>query len=643
MRRHLIVLVAVLGCGGSGSKTGGTGGSSGSTGSGGTNTGPAPGPGPGVTGGGQIGGGKAGGDGPPVQPVGESSYWLQNTSLKVQPSTAPGTMGGTMAIEGARGATESYQIVLRGALSGVDATPTALTDGMGDTIPAGNVQLFREAFTNFAGITVMGGTVPAPAKSPTSDGMVPDALIPLHDPYTGDSLGAPFDVAAGKNQPLWVDVRIPIDQPFGTYTGAVTLSSSGASITVPVSVTVWDVTLPDMRAIPTWFKMDYNYLEKYHAGVHDCYYASCKSDSLPRQIIKRYQELMHQHRIDPKSTLVSFPNGCSTTPDFSSLDSGLAPYMDGSYWADGVPSSVLPAPFGPGDTASNPQSCGQTTYTAIAKAWATHLKDKGWFDRTYVYAEDEPSDTELPTIAQQAQWMSAGDADWKARIFDTTMANTTSAPILDPAIGIYVLCLKCYDSWYFMGGNVYGRTQWATRLQQGMKFWFYESNAQGPPYAGLPSNTLDAAEPRMMMWGSWYEGATGFLYWAVDNWDDADPWGPNIQFNKTGDGVIIYPGDHSGTNTGKGSPAGIAMAGPVPTIRLKMTRSGLQDWALFLLADRNGMRDAAKTQVATVYGQLGGCDYTGCPKPLNGTWYWKTDYTMMQAARRSIVNALLGK
>jgi hypothetical protein len=79
--------------------------------------------------------------------------------------------------------------------------------------------------------------------------------------------------------------------------------------------------------------------------------------------------------------------------------------------------------------------------------------------------------------------------------------------------------------------------------------------------------------------------------------------------------VIIYPGDHSGTNTGKGSPSGIAMAGPIPTIRLKMTRSGLQDWALFLLADRAGKRDMAKAAVASVYSQMGGCDYAGC-KPL---------------------------
>jgi hypothetical protein len=671
MKKLSVIVVALLaGCGGSSSQTGGggssgTGGPSGSSGAGtsgagtsgagtsgagtsgagtsgtGGGGGPAIGPGPGVTGGGQVGGGTQGGTGPTVTAMGESSYWLQNTSIKVQPSTAAGTAGGTIAIEGARGATESYQVVLRGALTGVDATISDLSDGAGHTIAAGNVLLFREAFIDFTSVTTMGGTKPAPKSSPTNDGLVPDALIPFHDPYTGAALGAPFDVAASKNQPVWVDVRIAIDQPYGTYTGSITFTPSGGSaIRVPLAVTVWNVTLPDMRAIPAWFKLDYNYLEKYHAGVHDCFYSSCSATSAARKVIKNYQELLHEHRVDPKQVLVPYPNGCTnTSPSFSDMDTALAPYMDGSYWDDGVPSSILQVPLGPG-AGSDLQSCGQAKTSAVAAAWSAHLKAKGWWDRAYSYAEDEPSESDYPAIAAQAGWMDQGDPDWKTHIFDTTIPTATSTAMLDPVMGLWVVCLKCYDSWNYPDGHVYGRTQWATRLQNGQHLWFYESNAQGAPYPGLASNTLDGAEPRIMMWGSWYEGANGFLYWAVDNWSDANPWGPNIDFGKTGDGVIIYPGDHSGTNTGKGSPSGIATAGPIATIRLKMTRSGLQDWALFLLADRAGKRDMAKTQVATVYSQLGGCDYSGC-NPINGSWYWKTDYALMSTARKNIVSALL--
>jgi hypothetical protein len=83
------------------------------------------------------------------------------------------------------------------------------------------------------------------------------------------------------------------------------------------------------------------------------------------------------------------------------------------------------------------------------------------------------------------------------------------------------------------------------------------------------------------------------------------------------------------------------MAGPVASIRLKMTRAGLQDWALFLLADRNNLRDLAKRELGAVYSQLGACEYQGCDPPLNGSWFWKTDYDLMNTARRNIVTALL--
>src|SRR5262249_48967131 len=296
------------------------------------------------------------------------------------------------------------------------------------------------------------------------DGQVPDPLLPLHDPYTGNALGAPFDVASGKNQPLWLDVRIAIDQPFGTYTGSIDFAASGgSSVKVPVSVTVWDITLPDMRSIPARFRLDYSLIENYHAGVHDCYYSRCGATSGPRQVITRYQELMHQHRIDPQQTLIPYPNGCmNTSPDFTDYDAAMAPYMDGSYFADGVPSSILEAPLRPA-AGSDFEKCGQANSSAVSKAWASHLKAKGWFDRTYVYAEDEPSESDSQAIATQAGWMDMGDPDWKPRIFDTTYATAMTAAIFDPVMALWVLCLKCYDKWYVTDGSVYGRTEWAAR------------------------------------------------------------------------------------------------------------------------------------------------------------------------------------
>lgn len=599
--------------------------------------------GSGVSGAGQVGGGTKGGTGTPVSPAGESSYWIQNTSQKVQPTTVPPRMGGPAAIEGARGSVESFQIVLRGSLSVADVVSTDLSDGAGNVIPASLIQLFREDYIDFSKVTSGSGTLPVPANSPTKDGRIPDPLVPVHDPYTGKQVGLPLKVADGTNQPIWVDVRIPISQPYGTYTGSI--SFAGTEIKVPLSLTVWNITIPDMRSVPAWFQMAYEYIGAYHAGVDDCYSTRCTAES--REIIRRYQELVHEHRCDPRQTLLPDLGACPvpSASDWSQLDAALGPYMDGSYFDDGVPSSLVAASYSPHGSDWGPPGCSQSEMTASAKAVGAHMKEKGWFDRTYVFAEDEPPGSDIAAIAQQASWLVQGDPDWYSRIFDTVVATTETTKLLDPYMRTFVVCLSCFDKWRYQpgygGDDVLGRADWVVRIAQGKQFWLYESNAQGAPYPGFSSNTLDAAEPRMVMWASWFERASGFLYWNISAWDSKDPWGPNTRYEKAGDGVLIYPGDHSGTNTGKGSPQGIAIQGPIPSLRLKMIRSGFQDWALFLLAEKQGLRDRVMKEMGSVYSQLGGCTWDGCPKPPNGSWFWRTDYDLMSAVRRNVVDAML--
>ena len=151
--------------------------------------------------------------------------------------------------------------------------------------------------------------------------------------------------------------------------------------------------------------------------------------------------------------------------------------------------------------------------------------------------------------------------------------------------------------------------------------------------------TLDGAEPQMLMWGSWFERATGFLYWAVNAWDEMG-WGPHTGWHKVGDGVLIYPGHHDGQLAPVGSPPEVELEGPIPSYRLKMIRAGLQDWALFSRADELGLGDYAREQVAQVYGQFGGCTYEGCAPPISG-FLWTTDEEAMNEIRANIADAII--
>jgi hypothetical protein len=224
---------------------------------------------------------------------------------------------------------------------------------------------------------------------------------------------------------------------------------------------------------------------------------------------------------------------------------------------------------------------------------------------------------------------------------DTTSPQASNVNVLNPALGIYCVALAWYDDWNAHGA-IYGRKDWPSLFALGKKLWFYESNAQDAPYVTFATNTLDGLEPVIMMWGSWYEHATGFLYWDIAAWDTKDPLGPTIAFNKTGDGVLVYPGNHDGLLAPVGSPAGVSIDGPLPSYRLKMVRQGLEDWALFGLAEDLGLGDVARQEVAKVYSQLGGCTYQGCPAPASG-FFWKSDEALLAEVRRNVAKAIVDK
>jgi hypothetical protein len=85
----------------------------------------------------------------------------------------------------------------------------------------------------------------------------------------------------------------------------------------------------------------------------------------------------------------------------------------------------------------------------------------------------------------------------------------------------------------------------------------------------------------------------------------------------------------------------VTIDGPIPSYRLKQVRAGLQDWALFQLAEDQGLGTEARTEVARVYGQLGGCEWQGCPEPENGSFFWLSDGALMDEVRRNVAALLI--
>jgi hypothetical protein len=193
------------------------------------------------------------------------SVYVANEFERVRPGGAPGSTH-TAVLGAARNEYAPFQIVVHAGESGlkrVNAAAGPLKAKRGETIPGSRITLYREHFIEVKKLS---------PKSKGELGWYPDALIPFVDPSTGKPplqgrfSAAPFQIPSNSNQPLWVDVQVPKEAVPGDYEGAVTVSAQGEKpIKVPVHLTVWDFTLPDMH----WLTFQIDRAEGKNTGLEE--------------------------------------------------------------------------------------------------------------------------------------------------------------------------------------------------------------------------------------------------------------------------------------------------------------------------------------------------------------------------------------
>jgi hypothetical protein len=509
--------------------------------------------------------------------------------MKILPEDAPGDEW-MAVLRAARNESESFQMALRDdeeAVLGVDAVVSNLWGPPGSVIPRENVRLYREHLVEVTIPSFRFGVV----GNPRWVGEYPDPLVPFRDPYdpTHPPVGAPFDVPVGRSLAIWVEVEAPADAAPGIYVGALTVTSENQGPTVvPILLQVWDIAIPAERRVATSYGFSHNLVLDYHGGPDG------RWDEESQRILQRYEDELHGHRVDTTrlhygvSTPFRFDENGELLPvDWSAYDAAVGPRLSGEYYSDGIgPARFNAGFFCPGRRGGLEESLTDEQYQACAAAFAAHLVEMGWMDRAYIYVRDEPflEPISYLRIAEDIALMVEADPAWEGRFLCTSFYTD----LLAGSIGIWCPDTIYYDEWYlgWLGIRFYGREEFPERFALGEELWFYVCNANMPPYAGYDIDSLYAYEPRMLMWQSWYEGATGFLYWRTNYWQREDPWGTLIDpvtfpiIARNGDGFLLYPGDHDGTAAPAGSPEEIALDGPVGTVRLKATRDGLEDWEL---------------------------------------------------------------
>ncbi|MCC6143666.1 MAG: DUF4091 domain-containing protein [Candidatus Hydrogenedentes bacterium] len=511
------------------------------------------------------------------------ALWWAPSGWKISQSRpAPKDAGAALKIAAARNEAEAAQFVLRprAGLKQLAIVPGELAGPEGAVLPASAIDVLRVRYVHVAQATDEAGGL----------GWWPDPLPPL---------AAPLDLAAGENQPFWVRVNVPADQPAGVYSGAIALAAEGYSGTVPVEIEVYDFTLPTRATCQTAFGFSIGRAFEYQ---------NVTEPEDKRLVWDRYLENLSAHRITPYDPVqldglkYHWPE---ITPELEANPDQLQVQFDWAAWDAALTQAFehygfntinLPHPgLGSGTfhSRSEPELLGygeeSPIYQALFRSYYSqleaHLAEKGWLDEAYIYWFDEPDPKDYSFVMNGFHKLEAAAPGIRRMLTEQVEPGLVGGP------NLWCPILDAFDP-----------ETAAPRQAQGEEFWWYVCTGPKAPYLGLFIDR-PATDLRAWLWLTYKYNIQGILVWAIDYWSSSsaypdqpqnpyeDPMGWVSGYSTpsgvrlpwgNGDGRFIYPPEAAAD----GRPAGPVLEGPVDSVRWEMLRDGIEDYEYFVILKR---------------------------------------------------------
>ncbi len=426
----------------------------------------------------------------------------------------------------------------------------------------------------------------------------PDALIPQFSECSNTQSPLFSDIKVpdkkGGLQSTWLDIFVPKNQPEGLYKARVKVSlDSGESTEIPIELNIWPATLPD--------KPNFDAVGEIYRAYRLEGAGNNPSSAAWRKMSHCYQKMAHKHRMVFMERTPLIDAGESWTV----YDKLFDPMLSGSLFSAGnnyigpgenTPVGVWRTPWLQAYDVElkDPITEQQLKqYTGLAKEWSQHAKEKGWRNTdffAYIFDEvDGPTKEPELTIKRRnylamaheqmknvQDALDAGSGDKSIDLLWTSHSNPFQW------YGIEQLDLSNTIRLWAPNAHAASPVFMSLKKRQGSKIWFYHS---GHPAVGIHS--INASGVEMRTWG--VIGARyqfdGQLMWAVNLGLDEKPFSRpsyKAEDDRFGNGVMVYPGNQLEIIGFPSSP------GPIPSMRLKAWRQGLQDAELAILASGNG-------------------------------------------------------
>ncbi len=516
-----------------------------------------------------------------------------------------------ISLHGARNEFVSFQIIVESGepSSQIEVTFDSLVGPDGVKIKGKNIALFKAWYSKVVDRSK------GYEETSLGPGWYPDALLPA-DEDGSLSFSIPSDVnhigQSQKNQTVWIDVYIPKDRrkaPPGDYQGQIQVKSLAGQKTIKVLLKIWDFELP----------------EEIHCRG-DIWNSSLKRME-PEQELLWYQ-MAHRHRFHPGVAGYApkvTGTGDDLRLDWTEYDERLSLYFDGSaftekhgYWGPGygVPIPHIQLPFdcnkperkGGWPVQIGPEWKPDADYEA---SWLEACKQtKEHFDAdptwrkvgkiVFVGALDESYDDEAYNkMIYYSKLLRKGlGKGWFQFRIDGGYSSSAMEK-LHPYVELWVCHTAGWDHPKMMNFR-----------SKGVETWFY-----GPMVYERPGNSacgsnaftdLDLLVNRGIGWAAW-KLKSGYCEWEFDAlFDDKhqlqrptepyeEAWTRAKNFRSgrnefNGSGLLIFRGELNGSDK------------PIPTIRLKAQRRGMQDYEYFWLLrkmDKGTEADALVDSIIT--------------------------------------------
>ena len=361
-----------------------------------------------------------------------------------------------------------------------------------------------------------------------------------------DPVGS-LKVEANTARPLWLDIHVPAEAKAGTYKGTVTVSCDGKKLALPLQLQVADRLLP---APSQW---------NFHLDLWQNPYAVARYFEVPLwsqqhfDLMRPIMELLAAagQKVITCSVINKPWNGQTFDP-FESMV-GKTKELDGTWrydytvfdrWVEFMMSCGITEQidcytlvpwhyrFDYYDRATNnvqyldckpDQKAYHDFIVPFLKDLSRHLREKGWFSRTYIAMDERPKDQ------MEAAWRVIQEADPEFKIegaANYSVESESADRIDDLSVGIRYNLLK---------GEALTR-----RTAKGQKITFYTCCSTESPNTFTFSRPAESAYLCLHALACGYDG---YLRWAYNSWSPQPNQSSRYRSKDwaSGDCYLVYP------------------------------------------------------------------------------------------------------